>query len=189
MAASGPRLIKEYSIWSAANGFRPHFGQADVADVPGLHHIGDGADGLLDGDRGVQAGGPVDVDAIHTEAGEAVREEVLYGGGTRVKSEPDAIGTTERAELDRDQGLAATALERAAHQDLIVSHAVEIAGVEQRDAGVQGGVDGSDALVVVGGTVHSGHSHAAEGQRKNGWAGGAELAGIGCGICGHGKPS
>ena len=40
----------------------------------------------------------------------------------------------------------AHALQRLADQHFIVAHAVEIAGVEERDAGVERGMDGGDAL-------------------------------------------
>ena len=41
-------------------------------------------------------------------------------------------------------------------------HAVEVAGVEQVDPGVEGGVDRGDALGAFSGTIHAGHAHAAE---------------------------
>ncbi len=48
-----PRVSSEYSIcrsqigctaWGAADGIRADFGQADMPDVTGFHHLGDGAD-------------------------------------------------------------------------------------------------------------------------------------------------
>ena len=47
-------------------------------------------------------------------------------------------------------------------------HAVEVARVEQGDAGVERGVDGGDALDFVGRPVEVGHSHAAEANRRDG---------------------
>src|SRR5439155_482340 len=40
-----------------------------------------------------------------------------------------------------------------------------IAGVDQRDAGVEGGMNRGDALAAVGGTIHPRHAHAAEAKR------------------------
>ena len=37
-------------------------------------------------------------------------------------------------------------LQRLADQHLVVAHAVEVAGVEEGDAGIERGVDGGDAL-------------------------------------------
>jgi hypothetical protein len=43
-----------------------------------------------------------------------------------------------------------------------VAGAVEIAGVEQRDAGVERRVNGGDAFGLLGGTVEIRHAHAAK---------------------------
>jgi hypothetical protein len=50
----------------------PTFGEADAADVDGLHHLGDRADRLLEG--------PVDVDVVGVEPAQRVGEEVLDRG-------------------------------------------------------------------------------------------------------------
>ena len=51
----------------AADGFRADFAETDVADVACLDHVGDGADGVFDGDVGIEARGTVDVDVVHAE--------------------------------------------------------------------------------------------------------------------------
>ena len=55
-------------------------------------------------------------------------------------------GRAQRAELHRDERLVAPVAQRAADQQLVVARAVEVAGVEQRDAAVERGVDRRDAL-------------------------------------------
>jgi hypothetical protein len=55
-----------------------------------------------------------------------------------------------------------------------VAHAVEVAGVEQGDAGVERGVDGGNALAAIGRAVEIGHAHAAEAEGRDGGSGGAE---------------
>ena len=62
--------------------------------------------------------------------------------------------------------LSRTIPQRAADQQFVVPGAVVVAGIEQRDAGVERGVDGGDALALVCGTVHPGHAHAAERERE-----------------------
>jgi hypothetical protein len=63
-------------------------------------------------------------------------------------------------ELDLDEHAVPRHLsQRAAQQHLVVAHAVEVAGVQQGDPGVDGGANGGDALGVVGGSVDSGHPH------------------------------
>ena len=66
--------------------------------------------------------------------------------------------------------------ERLADQHLVVAHAVEIAGVEQCDPGIQRGVDGGDAFAAVGGAVDVRHAHAAEADGGDVGSGGAQFA-------------
>ena len=98
---SGPRLTSEYSICRSQIGCTacarrivstPTSESPIVADVAGLHHVGDRADGVFDRHRGIEARGPVDVDVIDAEPREAVGEEVLDGRGARVVAEPGAVG-------------------------------------------------------------------------------------------------
>ena len=57
-----------------------------------------------------------------------------------------------------------------------MAHAVEVAGVEQGDAGIECGVDGGDALAAVGRAVEVRHAHAAEADKRDGWTCRAEFA-------------
>src|SRR5262249_40763107 len=85
----------------------------------------------------------------------------------------------QRAELDGYlQRIAVAAGKRLADQHLVVAHAVEIAGVEQRDAGVQRRMDGRDALGAVCGAVEIRHAHAAEPECRDGGADFAEFASV-----------
>ena len=118
------------------------------------------------GHGGIEAAGTIDVDVIHAEPRQRVRQEVLHRGRPRVDAEPAAVRAAQRAELHREQRLVAAIPQRPADQQLVVPGAVVVAGVEQRDAGVERGVDGGDALALVGGAVHAGHAHAAERQRE-----------------------
>jgi hypothetical protein len=43
-----------------------------------------------------------------------------------------------------------------------MAHAVEIAGIEKRDAGVEGGMDRGDGLLAIRRAIHARHAHAAE---------------------------
>jgi hypothetical protein len=52
-------------------------------------------------------------------------------------------------------------------EQLVVAHAVVVAGIEQADPGVQRRVDGGDAFGLVGGTVGAGHRHAAQTDRRH----------------------
>jgi hypothetical protein len=145
-----------------------HLGQAEVADVPGTHQVGDRAHGVLDGDLGIDPRRPVDVDVVGAEAAQGVGEVALHRLRAGVVAEPRAARVALRAELDADDGAVARAAgERAADEQLVVAHAVEVAGVEERDAGVERRVDGGDALGLVGRAVEIGHAHAAETHRRH----------------------
>jgi hypothetical protein len=83
------------------------------------------------------------------------------------------------SEFDAEQDIVAGAtLQGFGDQHLIVTHAVEIAGVEQVDAGIEGCVDGGDAFVPVGIAIHAGHSHAAEAEAGDGGAGSGRVFAI-----------
>ena len=71
----------------AADRLGADLGEADVADVAGLHQVGDRADGVLDRHRGIEARRAVDVDVVDAEARQAVGEEVLHRGGAGVVAE------------------------------------------------------------------------------------------------------
>ena len=188
MPLSMPRAISEYSICRsaigctrvrAANGVGADLRQSDMLDrspaftmsamAPTVSSIGT--------DR-IEPRRPIDVDCLDAEPLQRVGEKILHRGGAAVHSRRTPIaGSRSAAELDADLQIVAIAPgERLADQHLIVAHAVEIAGVEQGDAGVERGVDGGDALAAVGRAVEIRHAHAAEADGRDGWTGGAEFA-------------
>ena len=67
-----------------------------------------------------------------------------------------------------------------------MAHAVEVAGVDEGDAGIDGGVDGGEALGLVGRAVHAAHAHASEGNGEDFRAGAAKFARLNGGCGGHG---
>ena len=159
----------------AADGLGADLGEADVADVAGLHELRDRADRLLDRDVGEDAAGPVDVDVVGAEPAKRVGEEVLHRRRAQVVADDAAVGPAHEPELDAEHDLLAiAAAERVANQQLVVPHPVVVARVEQRDPGVERRLDGRDALRLVGRTVEVGHAHAAEAERRHLRAVGAE---------------
>ena len=151
--------------------------QSDVLDVSGLHHVGDGADRLLDRHRWIEPCGTINIDCLDAEPLQRVGEKTLHRGGAAINADKAHRGIAQRAELDADlQTVPIAARERFADQHLIVAHAVEIAGVEQGDTGIECGVDGGDALVAIGGPVEIRHAHAAEADGRDGWTCRAEFA-------------
>ena len=142
--------------------------QADVAHVAGLDHVGDCADGVFNRHARVESRDAVDVDVVGAQALQRVGQEILHRGGPAIHPTPAAAGRAQCAELDRQQRLVAPARESAAEQHFVVAHAVEVAGVDQVEAGVERGVDGGDALCVINRAVHARHAHGAQADGGNG---------------------
>ena len=160
-----------------ANGVGADLGKPDMPDPAGLHHVGHRADALLDRHIGIEPRRPIDVDGVDAEPLQRIGDEIPDRRRAAVIAEKALVGIAQRAELDADLEIVAIAAgERFADQHLIVAHAVEIAGVEQGDAGIERGVDGGDALAAVGRAVEIRHAHAAEADGRDGWACGAEFA-------------
>jgi len=148
----------------AADGLGAGLGQADVADMAGGDQLGDRPHGVLDRDLGVHPAETVDVNMIGPEALEAVGEEVADRHRPAVDPDVGQVGAAQGAELHAQHHLVPVP-QRLADKELVVAHAVVVAGVEQADPGVQGGMDGGDALGLVGRAVGAGHAHAAQPDR------------------------
>jgi hypothetical protein len=119
---------------------------------------------------------------LHAEPLQRVRCEVLHRGRAAVVAGEAAVRVAQRAEFDAYERLFAQrgrgGAQRLADQHLVVAHAVEVAGVQQRDARFEGGVDRRDGLGAVGVAVQPGHAHTAEAEGGDLGAGRAEGAGV-----------
>ena len=105
--------------------------------------------------RRIEPSEPVDVDVVRPETSKRVAEEFFTAAGR--PSMPTTVRCAHQAELHADRGgIAVPASERPADQELVVARRVVVAGVEEGDAGVEGGVDRRDALGLVGQTVEVG---------------------------------
>ena len=111
IAASMPREISEYSICRSQIGctargapqrLGAHLRKADMAHIAGLHHVGDGADRLLDRHAGIEPRGPIDVDVVDAEALQRIGQEILHRRRPRVDADQRPGGIAQRAELDAD---------------------------------------------------------------------------------------
>jgi hypothetical protein len=149
--------------------------EADVPHVPGLDHLLDRAHRFLDRHRRVQPGGTVDVDVVGAQPGQRVGQEVPHRLGTAVLPAEHMARPPQLAELDAEHvAVPVPAAQRLGEQQLVVAHGVEVAGVDQREAGLQRGVHRGDALRAVGRTVGARHAHRAQAERGNGRPGAAQ---------------
>ena len=112
-------------------------GQAQMPHMPGPDQVGDGTHRVLDRYRRVDPSGPVDVDMVGAQALQAVGQEVLDRGRSAVEADEGPARVEHGPELDREHRCIAPALDGPRDQRLVVAHAVEVAGVEQVDAGVE----------------------------------------------------
>ena len=112
---------------------------------------------------------------VQAEARQAVGEKVPHRDRPGIHAEPAPVRAAQRPELDGDQRLVATIAQRPPDQQLVVPGGIVVAGVEQRDPGIERRVNRRDALSLVGRAVEVGHAHAAQGQRKDDGAARPEL--------------
>jgi hypothetical protein len=116
----------------------------------------------------IEPGRAIDVDVIQPEPLQRVGQECRHRSGSRIIARPAARRIAQRAELRADlEAVARHAPQRLADQHLVVAHAVEVAGVEEGNTGVERGVDGGNALGPVGRAIHARHAHAPKAKGGN----------------------
>jgi len=132
--------------------------------------------GVFDGDGRIHARRLVEIHVVRAEPLQRVGESALDGVGVGVHGEEGAVRRPARPELHGDEGaLAPAAPERFAQEQLVVSHAVEVAGIEHRDTRVERGLDRGDALHIVAPSVAPRHGHASQSERGDLRPGPAQL--------------
>ena len=160
IASSGSRHQSEYSLWSAATGCTAcarrivrdaGLRQAEVPHLALRDQLLHGAGDLLDRDVRVDAVLVEQVDPCPCAAARASRRRRSDRLGAAV--EPAALAARElEAELGRDHDPVAHRLERLADELLVRERAVDLRGVEERDAALDGAADERDRLLLsVGG--------------------------------------
>src|ERR1035437_5104564 len=146
----------------------PHLRESYVAHVTRLDEIRDRAYALLDRNIGIKARRTVDVDVLDTKACQRVRQSSLDRRRTRVVAKPGTIRATLRAELDAQHVILAWAPpDSLGDQQLVVTHPIEVARVQQVQPGVERCVDSGNALAAIRRPVHARHPHAAKTQRRD----------------------
>ena len=118
--------------------------------------------------------GVVQVDHLDTQP----QQRGVAGAQHVVPGTADAACPVSGAAVDAELGgqlhLIPAAVDGPAHQHLVVPGAVGVGGVQERDAQLQGPVDGGQAAVPVGGAVALAHPHAPQTHRADGETGRAE---------------
>ena len=134
----------------AADRVHPGLGQPDVAHLALRDQLRDRADGVLDRRVRVDAVLVVQIDVVGAEAAQRTLDRGADVGRAAVQVAWAAAGVRDHAELRGQHHLVAAALERLADEFLVGVRAVDLGGVDERDAEVERAVDGADRLRVVG---------------------------------------
>ena len=138
-------------------------GQAEEADLAGLHELGHRADRLLDRRVLVDTVLVVEVDVIDAEPLQAAVATAAHVLGRAPDRPLRRVGQVAHdAELGGDEHAIAMRRQRLPDQLLVGVRPVHVGRVEERDAEVDGPVDRRDRLRVVARAVEVGHAHAAE---------------------------
>ncbi len=95
-------------------------------------------------------------------------KEILDGFRPKVITLPDAAGIPQSAKFHAEKhAVARDGVERLADEQFVVPHSVEVAGIQQGDSGVDRCVQRRETFPAVCRTVHTGHAHAAESERRD----------------------
>ena len=121
----------------------PGFRQADVADLALAHEVGEPADGILDRHVRIDPVLIEQVDRVDPEPLERPLDRRARIGGAAVDAD-DLSAVEPEAELGRDHQPVALAADRLGHQFLVGERAIDLRGVEERDAQIDRRVDGRD---------------------------------------------
>ena len=159
ISASGLRCQSEYSLCSAATGctawarrmrLRSGLGHSEVLHLACRDQVLDGSGGVFNGHIGVDAVLVVEIDDIDLQS----LERAFHGTLDLFRRAIGSLGATSsvgidiESELGGDDDLFAEGREGLADEFLIGEGAVDLRGVEEGDAALDGGTEKRDHLVL-----------------------------------------
>src|SRR4029453_17090191 len=113
----------------AAYCFGSRLRQADVSHVTGGDHFRDGPDCLLDWHLWVHPAKAIDVDVIGAEPAQGIGQEIPDRHWSAVDADEGIVGSAKCSKLHTDDyAVPVPAAQRVPNEQLIVPHAVVIAG-------------------------------------------------------------
>ena len=132
-----------------------------VADLPDPHQVAEGAEGDLQVDRRVVAMDLVEVDPVGAEPAQAVVD--LGDDPPAAVAPPVGLLAHRHVDLGGEHDVVAPAGDGLADDLFGLSVRVDVRGVDEVDAGVEGSANDADGLFVVLGAPFAEH-HGAEAQ-------------------------
>ena len=153
----------------AANRLLASLREAKESDLPLADQIRHDANDVLDGNSRVDAVLIEEVNAVSSEAAERALDGLANMLGPAIQARHRAVLDLE-PELGRDSHAIALTRERASEQFLVGIRPVHLGRIKERDAKLDGPVDGGDGLAPValfGGSVSKAHPHAAQPERRH----------------------
>ena len=147
--------------------------RADVADLALLDEVGERAERLLDVDGRIGAVHLVEVDVVGAEAPQRVLDRP--DDPAPRPAAPVGVLAHRHEELGREHDVVAPVLQRLPDDLLRLTGGVHVGGVDEVDAGVEGGVDDADRVVVILVAPGAEH-HRAEAELRDLDAGASERA-------------
>jgi hypothetical protein len=135
-----------------------------MADLALADQFAKSADRLLDRRAGVDAVLVVEVDVVGAETPERALQPDAQALGAAVGRARAALPVGDQAELGGQHDVVSPPGDRPADQLLVGVGAVDLGRVDQRDAQLEGAVDGPDRLLLVGAGagVEGRHAHRAQ---------------------------
>ena len=151
-----------------ADGSGPGLGQPEVGHLADCHEFGDSPGDVLDGHGGVDAVLVEQVDPVRSQSPQRRVGHPADLVGPAVEADRAAVADVP-AELGGDDDLVAQRLERLADKLLVHVRAVDLGGVEERDAALDPAAQDGHHLVTVAGVppVALAHAHAPETERRD----------------------
>jgi len=167
------------NLCGAAKSFGAGLGESDMTDLAFLDELRHGVDGFFDGRVGVDAVLVVEVDVIDAETAQAALAGFADIVGFAVDAAGPGIGgVANDAEFGGEDDFVALAHDGASDELFVSVRSVDVGGVEEGDAEIDGLVDGGDGFGVVASGVELRHAHAAESFGGNLESAAAKRAGL-----------
>ena len=138
-----------------------------MAHLARLYKLGHGSNGVLDRRVGIDPVLVVQVDHVHLQSAQRSFAGRAHIVRLSIDSDESAIGRPDIAKLRRKDDLVSTILDGFANKFLVLTQTVNVGGVQESDAKLDGAVNCGDRLVLLAIAIKVAHAHAAKPERRD----------------------